>query len=235
MPVLQVAFDVSEEIAKQLLSGEAVRYGGVVRDSAGRIIEHLVELEGSGEIVKEAVKPGSPIAGVANKVFKVVKDNKYVLLGLGLLAAGAGVAYVIHKNNKNFSEAEDTEPEIVQYADDYNKSLDNYYEALMTGKMNKSIIQSLRTHIESLMESIKKDDVTIDFENEEIKKMATVFQNYGDELRKTNNMKIGEHEDLTTLDSKQIVNYMIKQLKSQEEVFEVIQKADELKEMITMA
>ena len=42
--IIQPTFYIPPDIAAGLLSGEFIRYGGVVRDAAGRLVTHLKEV-----------------------------------------------------------------------------------------------------------------------------------------------------------------------------------------------
>lgn len=221
MPVIQVEFNVSEEMARMLASGNAVRYGGVIRDTAGQIIEHLDEVSGSGKIVADVVKPDPPIAAFSARVVKAAKNNKYLFIGLGVAAAaGIGIVYYNHKKNRNKRVfAADTLESTQDYANDFNDSVRAYYTALMTGNMSRTVIASLRSRIELLMDAINSNVITIDFDNSNLKTIASVLDNYGDELKKINGLELTKHEDLNSLNSKQLVECIIRKLKEQEKVF----------------
>lgn len=64
MSVIQVAFDIPPAIQKGIDEGTLIRFGGVVRDTAGHVVKHLDE-----------VTISKPESGV-NKIIEFAKKIK---------------------------------------------------------------------------------------------------------------------------------------------------------------
>lgn len=101
MPVVQVPLYVEPEIYKGLLSGDLIRHGGVIRDTAGHIIKHLADAPMKKEAAEQAVQVAQK-AGKLDKVIDVLKANKKtVIIGTAVAAMVAiGTGICVHYQNK---------------------------------------------------------------------------------------------------------------------------------------
>lgn len=77
MAVAQITFEIPLEIQKGIDEGTLIRFGGVVRNQAGQIVRHLMEIPVS-KVDSNAI--GSKIMGFA-------KRNKYFLIGTVIVTA----------------------------------------------------------------------------------------------------------------------------------------------------
>ena len=146
MPVVQVPLYVEPEIYKGLLSGDLIRHGGVIRDTAGHIIKHLADAPMKKEAAEQAVQVAQK-AGKLDKVIDVLKANKKtVIIGTVVAATVAiGTGIYVHTQNKKVKKMIQVPDEIVQFE----KSLQEYLEAARKGAMDVH-------HIDTLLEATNK-------------------------------------------------------------------------------
>ena len=176
--IKQVAFEIPRDIKKGLDSGKYVRYGGVVRDTAGHIVKHLKPADVSNGANK-AIQ-------VADQAFQLAKENKKVAIGAlavaGIAAAG-GVAYagMMRLQRKKDKEARETA------MDDFNAALSEYLKALGDGTLSVEIIDELERTISALIDGEK--GFTIEIDGEQFKNLVKSVRDYTERLSKANGAK----------------------------------------------
>lgn len=90
---LTVEFDLPEEILQGLLRGEYIRYGGVIRNSAGGIVRHLVETGSSVESYNKEI----------TQTLQALKLSGQFAVGINVITLGvalAGFVYLSQRLNK---------------------------------------------------------------------------------------------------------------------------------------
>lgn len=170
--VIQVDFEVPREIATGLASGELTRFGGVVRNSAGRVVAHLKEVP----VVERATEEFVKRAGSSLK-------NPRVAVTAGamtLVAVGGGVIYAAKKRKKS---AEQVVPVCVQ---NYSRSLQAYLEAIQSGNLDLDIINQLREDLNAVIAYEDHDGAVIAFSPEQLSVLSKILADYTGELVKMN-------------------------------------------------
>jgi hypothetical protein len=120
-----VHFDIPADIQLALDRGDLIRFGGVVRDSMGQIVQHLKEADGRGAVGRFAADLKNPwVIAVA---------------GLGVLAIGGGITYYTARKRKQIWEA----------LQSYGSSWQAYLTAIRDGDMNAEIIDKLISDLDA--------------------------------------------------------------------------------------
>ncbi|MGC0274864.1 hypothetical protein ACO0LV_17920 [Pseudactinotalea sp. Z1739] len=178
--IVQPTFYVPSEIAAGILSGELVRYGGVVRDTAGRLVTHLKEVPTPEKVVEEVAKRAA-----------LSLKNPWVAVGAGVLtlvAVGGGVVLAVKKRKK---DAELDVPECVQ---NYNRSLRVYLEAIQNGRLDADIIDRLIADLDTVVAYGDEGDTTVAFSPDQLATLTRIVLEYTSELAKVNDIELDEAE-----------------------------------------
>lgn len=136
--VIQVAFEVPQEIATGLSTGELVRYGGVVRDTGGRVVKHLDEIT-----PKPSDDAANAIQQAASNAMNFVKKNKKGTIIVLAVAAIGGIAYKTVKG----SQKKALEKLQVEASERFNASLTAYIKALENENLTLTDIEGLQRAI----------------------------------------------------------------------------------------
>jgi len=178
--IVQPTFHVPPDIAAGLLSGDFIRYGGVVRDTAGRLVIHL----------KEIPTPEKAVGEVAKHAALSLK-NPWIVVGVGVLtlvAVGGGVVLTVKKRRK------DTEPDVPGCVQSYNLSLRAYLEAIQSGSLEAGIIDRLIADLDAVVAYGEQGNTTVAFSPEQLATLTKVVLEYTGELAKVNNVELDEAE-----------------------------------------
>lgn len=171
MPVIQIPFEMPLEIQKGIESGNLIRYGGVIRDKAGQIVQHL----------KEAPVPISD-----EKAVRATKYSKYFLIGTIIVTAIAGITYIVIKDKKN------KETKIPKCVADFNQAFIAYLDAIKQGTVNERKISEVIHALEEIKNSQDKGDIDLVLSVENIDLLIEMVRNYTSELAKANSFSIPE-------------------------------------------
>jgi hypothetical protein len=173
-------FHVPLDIELGLLTGDFIRYGGVVRDTAGRLVTHL----------KEIPTPEKTVAEGAKRAALSLK-NPWVVVGVGVLtlvAVGGGVVLALKIRKK---DAEPVVPECVQK---YTHALGAYLDAIQNGTLHSDIIDRLITDLDAVVAYGEEGDTTVAFSPDQLATLAKVVLEYTTELAKANDVELHRSE-----------------------------------------
>ena len=215
MPVVQVPLYVEPEIYKGLLSGDLIRHGGVIRDTAGHIIKHLADAPMKKEAAEQAVQVAQK-AGKLDKVIDVLKANKKtVIIGTAVAAMVAiGTGICVHYQNKKVKKVIQVPDEIVQFE----KLLQEYLEAAQKGAMD---VQHIDTLLEATNKLENKDDASkyrLDLSIGDLKTLIQTIFTYTERLAKANNKDISEF-NAANAHTKNNIILLTNHLKLQKKIF----------------
>lgn len=174
--IVQPTFHVPLDIEVGLLSGDFIRYGGVVRDTAGRLVTHLKEIPAHEKSVAEGAKRAA-----------LSLNNHWVVVGVGVLtlvAVGGGVVLALKKRKK---DAEPVVPECVQ---SYTDSLRAYLDAIQNGTLDGQIIDRLITDLDAVLAYGDEGDMTVAFSPDQLASLTQVVLEYTAELAKANDVEL---------------------------------------------
>lgn len=194
--IQQVAFEIPDDIFLKLSSGEYIRYGGVVRDAAGKVVTHLKDIPMS--------KP---------------KDYKNIVIGLGVVTilSVTGLVYVAIKSNRNKKEILSEEPKCVA---DYNISLCTYLDAIRTGNLDVLTINNLISALDLIKENYDRGTIKIDFSTEQLETLIDLASEYTNKLADANSFELSELGiPLSSMDKSTIDDFKY-YLEAQKHIFE---------------
>jgi len=158
--IVQPIFHVPLDIEVGLLSGEFIRYGGVVRDTAGRLVTHL----------KEIPTPETAVAEASKRAALSLK-NPWVVVGVGVLtlvAVGGGVVLALKQRKK------DAEPVVPECVKKYTHSLRLYLDAIQSGTLDAQTIDRLLVDLEAVVAYGEEGETLVAFSPDRACQMVCV-------------------------------------------------------------
>ena len=194
MGVTQVGFDIPQAIQDGIKSGSLIRYGGVVRDTAGHIVTHLKEvpIQRQTSIAGKVVLDAQEGVNTGGKVLEFAKNNKYLLIGAFVVTAiVGGVTYITVQNNKKKVKVA-----VPQCIVEFNNALMTYVEAIMTGNLTEQVIDKVLIALETIRENQDKSliDGNFSYENAEI--LLGMIKNHTNILAETNEFEMPKDIDI---------------------------------------
>lgn len=176
--IVQPTFYIPPDIANGLLSGEFIRYGGVVRNTAGQFVTHLKEIPTPEKAVEEVANRGA--AGI---------KTPWVRVGVGvltLMAVGSGIVVAVSKRKKK------AKPEVPECVQKYNDSLRAYLEAIHTGSLDADILERLIMDLDAVMSYGEAGDTTVAVSAEQLATLTRVVVEYTGKLAEANAIELDE-------------------------------------------
>lgn len=189
MSVAQVAFDIPPAIQAGIDAGTLIRYGGVVRDTAGHIVKHLKEIPipRQANQAAKAVPVAAKNVGVGTKIMNFAKKNKYLLIGAVIVTAiVGGVTYFVVKNKKGEDEA----VTIPQCVIDFNTSLMAYINAIRNSKVTEDAIDKVLSALQTIKDNQDKGVLDGDFSYENAELLIKMIKDYTEKLVQANNLEM---------------------------------------------
>ena len=170
--IIQPTLYIPPDIAAGLLSGDFIRYGGVVRDTAGRLVTHLKELS----IPK-------PSEGTAAAAFSILRKPVVLITTavVGLVAAGATAAVVVSGRRKR------AVPECVK---SFNESLRAYLEAVRSKRLDADIISRLIADLDAVKEYSETAKISVDFTMDQSETLVQFVADYTRRLAAANDVDL---------------------------------------------
>ena len=209
--IIQPAFEIPIEIAERLLTGELIRYGGVIRDTAGRLVTHLKEVP----IPTQSEQ--SVMSKIAN-VFKTSRGKIAFFVGLGIVVVGGGITIrVIGKNKKKKQLAA---LEIAKCIEDYNTSLCIYLDAIRNRNLDINIINSLISNLDKIKENHDIGKISIDFSTEQLDTLLNLVFYYTKELAEANFVELDKITDSVSASADNSIIGLRHYLEIQRQIFE---------------
>jgi hypothetical protein len=176
--IAQPTFFIPSEIEAGLLNGDLIRYGGVVRNTAGHIVTHLKEIS--------APTPNEDAVGATARMLK----KRVVIAGLATLAVtGTATAVVAIVRTRKRAL-----PECVK---NYNDSLRAYLEAVRNQSLDAEIIDRLIADLDAVKAYSKNGNITVDFSTEQSETLVQVVVDYTGQLAQANSIDLDESPEST--------------------------------------
>jgi hypothetical protein len=202
--VRQSTFIIPPEIEAGILSGDLVRYGGVVRNLSGQIVKHLDEVELRAGDEKTA-------AGVA----ALLKKPRVLIPTLAVAAAavGGGISFASARRRKLAVVPESVER--------YNASLRAYLEAVQEGRLDAGIIDLLISDLDAVVAYSERNgsDICLDFSTEQAAILVKLVVDSTKQLAKANSVDLRElHEKAPASDGGAVVD-LRRHLETQKKIF----------------
>lgn len=200
MSVTQVAFDIPPLIQQGLLNGTLVRYGGVVRDTAGHIVTHLKEI------------PVPKADSALKKMGTFIKKNKNPIIIITVSAIAltvAGISYVVIKNK---NQKEEKIPTCVV---SFNEAFTKYVTEIKERNLSESTLDTLLNSIDDIKQTEKSRSITITIPIDNSEVLIGMLKSYTEKLAAANNY-IYETDADSTNEMEQIKRF----LTIQKEIFQ---------------
>ena len=172
--IVQIAFDVPDDIYEGLMNGTLSNFGSVVRDSKG-IVAHLKQADLPLQEVKEGAK-----ALVKNKKLMIVGGA--VLLVTGAVAGGVTIANSVKKK-----KAEKRTPLVIK---EFNTAFGEYLDAINKSKLDDTVISNLISKIEALQSTTEQGEIEMDYSSDQVKAFIKLITNYTKQLAKANDYSV---------------------------------------------
>lgn len=203
MALIQVALEVPDDVYVALLNGDLIRRGGVVRDAAGQIVVHLKEVGLVDEEAGKAVAAKAAAMAKQNKALlkqnqqlaeraaQLAKQNKVILIGVGVVAAaaavGGAIAHVV-KGRKEKKEAE-TLSEVER---SFNTAMKSYLESLHKGELNEEALAAVVANVDEVKMGLNDGTLTIDFTDGQLDALVIMLKDYTERLAAANGMELAD-------------------------------------------
>lgn len=202
MALIQVALEVPDDVYVALLNGDLIRRGGVVRDAAGQIVVHLKEV---GPVDEEAGKVVAAKAAamakqnkallrqnqqLAERAAQLARQNKVILIGVGVVAAAAAVGGAIVHVVKGRKEKEAESLSEVEKS--FNAAMKSYLDSLRKGKLNEEALAAVVTNVDEVKTDLNDGTLTIDFTDGQLDALVTMLKDYTERLAAANGMELAE-------------------------------------------
>lgn len=176
--IQQVAFEVPTEIALGLATGKYVQWGGVVRDGAGHIVEHLKPAD---------VQNGANKAlQIADQAAQLAKQNKKVAIAALAVAGVAAVGGGIYAGMTHVRHSKEDAMRKKQMAD-FNSAFSEYLKALGDGELTIEMIDRLEGAITALNDG--KEGFTVEIKGKQFEDIVKSVRDYTNRLSKANSQK----------------------------------------------
>lgn len=202
MALIQVAFEVPDDVYVALLNGDLIRRGGVVRDAAGQIVVHLKEVGPVDEEAGKAVTAKAATMAKQNKALlrlnqqlaeraaQLARQNKVILIGVGVVAAVAAVGGAIVHVVKGRKEKEAESLSEVEKS--FNAAMKSYLDSLRKGKLNEEALAAVVANVDEVKTGLNDGTLTIDFTDGQLDALVTMLKDYTERLAAANSMELAE-------------------------------------------
>lgn len=207
MAIIQEAFDIPNNIATGLATGEYRRIGGVVRYAMGphkgQIVKHLKPVDLND--VEQA-------KGLGVKALKLIQQHKreFGIAAIGIAVVSAGVyGYTKLKNH---------EPKVLA---NFRADLKIYIDAIRNGTMDLAKIENLLDSLTKLKKYRNYKKLRIQLTAEELETLVVKIHEYTIDLANKNSYTIKEkNRNPFAKEKSDVVTDLQKYLKIQKEIFD---------------
>ena len=157
MAVIREAFNIPNDIAIKLLTGEYKRIGGVVRyavgPNKGRIVKFLDPVDGDA---------ANAAKGLGGKAIQFAKNNKTGVAVCGAIVGVVVIGEVVHMVKKH-------EPKVVGK---FRKTLHKYVDEIREGRLELETVENLLLIIDEVKHHKNYAKIKIELTAEEIEVMV---------------------------------------------------------------
>lgn len=211
MAIQQVTFEIPDEINQRILEGEYSRKGGIVRDSGGRIVLHLLETDRlSDEASLSCLKRSAATKAQKGELMHMcevlglraldfAKRNKKALIvaGIAFVSAGA-IGAIIHTTKKR--EGERTINLRQEKERSFNHALKSYLDSLNNRQLNEqslvAVIESLDA-LKQLEETAGANDAFVCLTLEQLELLIPLLKEYTERFARANEMTLNDPPEIS--------------------------------------
>ena len=190
MGVNQVLFEVPAEIQAGLDAGSLIQWGGVVRDTAGRIVKHLKPLSVTKNSNNAALKlrRAEELTNTSNKLVDSTSSKKGLLVGGGIVATvaiGVLIHHIVKKKRKK-AEYVDVPKCIV----DFNNHLMTYVKEIRSSSVTEVSIENVLSDLEEIKKRQEEGLIDGDFSYNNAEALLNMVKEYTKKLVEANNQAL---------------------------------------------
>ena len=208
MAIVQDVFDIPDDIATGLATGQYRRIGSVVRyavgSSKGQIVKHLEPVD---------MKTAEEATSLGERTLRFVKDRKKSMTFTVIVAVAVGTGALVYNKVKNH------EPKVVT---EFRAALRIYIDAIREGSMDIDKIDKLMAVLEELKKYKDYEKINIQLNTEELDVLVERIYEYTIKLAQDNNVRVAADE-LNTVEMKNsgIIINLQNYLRTQKKIFKV--------------
>jgi len=224
MAIIQVAYEVTDDVYAALATGVLKRFGSVVRCRTG-IKMHLKEVPIPKTESSTVVKAASASATASKSVFSVIKDTvrkhpvAAVVTGVVLGAASAGgIAYGKYKAKKKQTDEKIELPGCVK---DFNNAFSAYLDEVRAGNLNESTLDTLIEELNQMKERIGSSESEIVVSAEQLDTLMNIVFDYTRQLAKANSYKVVKLREPETHSTDEAIDGLQECLSIQKQIFAI--------------
>lgn len=205
MAIVQDAYDLTDDILMKILTGEYKRIGSVIRyatgPNKGQIVKHLKPIR---------LEAAQQAQGLGAKVIQFAKNNKKVLIVVGISTGIVATGFGIYEKIKNH------EPVVVK---NFRASLKTYLNGIREGNLSVDLINDLMTCLENLKKHKDYEKISIQLSTEELDVLVNRIFEYTEKLARDNSIELTE-DDLDDKISEGTILNLQRYLQAQKRIFE---------------
>ena len=195
MGVSQVLFDIPKEIQDGLDAGTLIQWGGIIRDTAGKIVKHLKALpvtKDSSSAVK-VVSKADQLTNSHGKLIDSLKGKKGIVIGVAVVTITVGgVIYSIVKKKRKKKEYVD----VPKYIVDFNNHLMTYVQEIRDSNVKEKTIERVLSSLEVIKEKQEKGLLDGDFSYNNAEALLNMIKEYTEKLVEANNQSMPDTVEL---------------------------------------
>lgn len=221
MAIIQVAYEVPDDVYAGLLTGTLKRFGSVVKDQS-RIKMHLKEIQIPK---KENIIEVKSVASSASKsTISFVKETARkhpVIFAAGTLVVVAlvgGVAYITHKAKKKLTEADNEIPECIM---NFSNAFSTYLDEVSSGNLDESTLDILIEELNQLQKLSDSGEIKIVFSSKQLYTLINVVFGYTNKLAKANSYVVTKLSKPVYDSTKEAISGLKECLNIQKQIFAV--------------
>lgn len=193
MEIIQVAYEVPDDVAAGFATGALTRFGSVVRNHTG-ITGHLKEVQIPKSENSIAVEDASASATASKSVFSVVKDTvrKHPVAAAvtGVVVGTAAIGGIAYGKFKAKKKQTHEKIELPEYVKEFNNALSAYLDEVRVGNLNEITLDTLIEELNRMKERIGSNESEISFFSEQLGTLMNIVFDYTRQLAKANSYKV---------------------------------------------
>ena len=221
MAIIQVAYEVPDDVVEGLATGVLTRYGSLIRGHTGYKL-HLKEVPIPQPENITAVESTSASAAASKSVFSVVKDavQKHpvaaVVTAVVVAATAGGIAYGKFKEKKKQTQEKIELPECEK---DFNNTFIAYLDEVRAGKLEESTLDTLIDELNQMKERMESSESEIVVSAEQLDTLMNIVFDYTRQLAKANSYKVVKLRKSQTDSTEEAIDGLQECLAIQKQIF----------------
>ena len=222
MAIIQVAYEVPDDVVEGLATGVLTRYGSLIRGHTGYKL-HLKEVPIPQPENITAVESTSASAAASKSVFSVVKDTvrKHPVAAVmtGVVVGTATVGGIAYRKFKAKKKQTEGKIELLEYEKDFNNAFSAYLDEVRAGNLEESTLDTLIEELNQMKERIDSSESEIIVSAEQLDTLMNIVFDYTRQLAKANSYKIVKIRKPETDSTEEAIDGLQECLAIQKQIF----------------